>query len=95
MMGILSKMKRSLGPVKLTRFLTETLKYVDTNIKTDTMFTLGLEVLGSGNSGISEARVPFDDTWSYANKNGRSVVTMDLSKNRKLLHEYLYEDSND
>ena len=95
MMGILSKMKRSLGPVKLTRFLTETLKYVDTNIKIDTMFTLGLEVLGSGNSGISEARVPFDDTWSYASKNGRSVVTIDLSKNTKLLHEYLYEDSDD
>jgi polyisoprenyl-teichoic acid--peptidoglycan teichoic acid transferase len=93
MMSILAKMKSSLGPVKLTRFITETLKYMDTNIKTDTIFTLGLEVLGSGNNAISETRVPFDDTWSYANKSGRSVVTIDLEENRKLLHEYLYEES--
>jgi len=95
MMSILAKMKHSLGPVKLTRFITETLKYMDTNIKADTMFTLGLEVLGSGNSALSEARVPFDDTWSYARKSGRSVVTIDLEENRKLLHEYLYEDAED
>lgn len=95
MMGIFSKMKDSLGPVKLTRFITETLKYMDTNIKADTIFTLGLEVLGSGNNAISEARVPFDDTWRYARKNGRSVVTIDLEENRKLLYEYLYEDSED
>lgn len=95
MMSILAKMKHSLGPVKLTRFITETLKYMDTNIKADTMFTLGLEVLGSGDSALSEARVPFDDTWRYARKSGRSVVTIDLEENRRLLHEYLYEDAVD
>jgi len=95
MMSILAKMKHSLGPVKLTRFITETLKYMDTNIKADTMFTLGLEVLGSGDSDLSQARVPFDDTWSYARKSGRSVLTIDLEENRRMLHEYLYEEDVD
>ncbi|NCC79030.1 MAG: LytR family transcriptional regulator [Clostridia bacterium] len=95
MTGILAKMKETLNPVKLTTFITESLKYVDTNMKADTLFTLGLEVLGSGSSDLSQARVPFDDTWRYADKGGRSVVTIDLEENRRLLYEYLYEEKND
>ena len=91
MVGILAKMKQTLNPLKLTRFITESLKYVDTNIKADTLFTLGLEVLGSGSNDLSQARVPFDDTWHYADKSGRSVVIIDLEENRRLLHDYLYE----
>lgn len=92
MMSILSKMKSSLNPLKLTGFLTETLKHVDTNIKPDTVFTLGLEVLSGGKSEVTQARIPFDDTWKYADKNGRSVITIDLEENRERLHEFLYED---
>ena len=92
MMSILSKMKSSLNPIKLTGFVTETLKYVDTNISPDTIFTLGLEILGAGTQKVTQARIPFDDTWSYADKNGRSVITIDLEKNRELLHDFLYEE---
>ncbi len=92
MMSILSRMKSSLNPLKLTGFLTETLKHMDTNIKPDTIFTLGLEVLSGGKSEVTQARVPFDDTWKYADKNGRSVITIDLEENTDRLHEFLYED---
>lgn len=92
MMSILSKMKTSLNPIKLTGFVTETLKFMDTNITPDTIFTLGLEILGAGSYKVTQARIPFDDTWQYASKNGRSVITIDLERNRELLHEFLYED---
>lgn len=92
MMSILGKMKSSLNPLKLTGFLTETLKHVDTNIKPDTIFTLGLEVLRAGQSKVTQARIPFDETWQYADKNGRSVITIDLEENRERLHEFLYEE---
>jgi len=90
MLAILVKMKASLNPVKLASFVTETLKFVDTNISPNTVFTLGMEILGAGGYTVQQARVPFDNTWKYANKDGRSVVTIDLEKNKTLLHEFLY-----
>jgi len=91
MVSIVSKLKSTMDPIKLTSFLTETLKYVDTNIAPNTIFTLGLELLGSKENKLEQARVPFDGTWQYANKGGRSVVTINLSKNKELLHDFLYQ----
>ncbi|NMP37358.1 MAG: LCP family protein [Clostridiales bacterium] len=40
---------------------------------------------------IVQSSVPADDTWKYANKNGASVLAIDLEKNAKLLEEFIYE----
>lgn len=91
MVSIVNKLKSTMDPIKLTSFLTETLKYVDTNIAPNTIFTLGLELLGAKENKMEQARIPFDGTWQYASKGGRSVVTINLSKNKELLHDFLYK----
>lgn len=91
MVSIVNKLKSTMDPIKLTNFLTETLKYVDTNIAPNTIFTLGLELLGAKENKLEQARIPFDGTWQYANKGGRSVVTINLSKNKEMLHDFLYQ----
>ncbi|NLA77399.1 MAG: LytR family transcriptional regulator, partial [Clostridiales bacterium] len=40
---------------------------------------------------IAQASVPADDTWKYANKNGASVLSIDLEKNKELLEKFIYE----
>jgi len=91
MVSIVNKLKSTMNPIKLTNFLTETLKYVDTNVAPNTIFTLGLELLGAKENKMEQARIPFDGTWQYANKGGRSVVTINLEKNKALLHDFLYK----
>jgi len=91
MVSIVNKLKSTMDPIKLTNFLTETLKYVDTNVAPNTIFTLGLELLGAKENKMEQARIPFDGTWQYANKGGRSVVTINLEKNKALLHDFLYK----
>ena len=91
MVSIVNKLKSTMDPIKLTNFLTETLKYVDTNVAPNTIFTLGLELLGAKENKMEQERIPFDGTWQYANKGGRSVVTINLEKNKALLHDFLYK----
>ncbi len=92
LMSMMVKMRSSLTPSKLPGFISKSLKYVDTNISTNQIFSLGLQLLKKGSYQVDTARVPFDDTWNYADKDGRSVVTIDLERNVELLHEYLYDE---
>ena len=49
-----------------------------------------MEVLQADKLDIAYARVPFDGTWSYATKNGKSVLSVDLDENEEKLKEFLY-----
>lgn len=91
LLSMLGKMKSSLTPTKLPGFVSKTLKHMDTNIAPNTVFSLGMQLIGSGGYTVETAKVLFDDTWSYANKDGRSVVTINLEENVELLHEFLYD----
>ena len=90
LVAIMEKMYSTMNPITLTSFITESLDYVDTNISPDTVFTLGLDLISAKKYTVQQARVPFDDTWQYASKEGRSVVTINLERNKSLLHEFLY-----
>lgn len=91
MVAILQKMKQQRDPVKITKLVTFALDQITTNMKPNEIFTLVLEVLGNSKLSLDDARVPFDKSWHYANEGGRSVIAIDLDKNRSLLHKFLYE----
>ncbi len=91
LMAMMTKMRTSMSPTKLPGFISKTMKYLDTNISSNQIFSLGLQSLKKGAIQVETARLPFDDTWSYADKDGRSVVTINLKRNVELLHDYLYD----
>lgn len=90
MLAILSELKDLRDPVALARLISFTLDHVETNMKPDEIFTLATEVLTADDLSSQTARVPFDKTWHYANESGRSVIQIDLAKNKSLLHDFIY-----
>ncbi len=91
MYAALQKLRQQRDPVKITRIVNDTLDHVTTNMKASTVIELAIEALGNDKLTFEDARVPFDKTWQYANEGGRSVIAIDLAKNRTLLHDFLYE----
>ncbi|HAL74484.1 MAG TPA: hypothetical protein DCM45_05250 [Clostridiales bacterium] len=92
MVTIFRKMMKEKDPVVISQLVSFALENVRTNMKPDEVFTLSLEILGHKNLAMSQARVPFDKTWHYANEDGRSVLGVNLEKNVSLLHEFLYSE---
>lgn len=86
----------SLGEVSSIVF--ELRNYVNTNIPMQTILELGYDAMIAGNIEVESSRVPFDGEFWSANKNGASVLELDIDANTALLHEFLgyeVEDSND
>lgn len=89
-MAILEKVKSTKNPTTILSFIDYSLNNVQTNIKLQTMIDISLQVLESGDSKISTARIPFDRTWNYSTEEGRSVIAIDLPDNQTLLRKFLY-----
>jgi len=53
---------------------------------------LALAILNNPDLNINQGRVPADDTWKYANKDGKSVLAIDFKKIKVYLHSGLYMD---
>ncbi len=65
-----------------------------TNIGYDDILDMAIRTLDQGLQDMGTARMPFDQTWAYANKDGRSVLAIDLDLNRDLLHQLIYGEMN-
>lgn len=74
---------------RLSSLVAFALDNVTTNLSLDMLLQLGTSALRDGTT-IESYRVPFDDTWHYAEKNGAAVLSIDLDENTRLLHETLY-----
>lgn len=86
----------SLGEVSSIVF--ELRNYVNTNIPMQTILELGYDAMIAGNIEVESSRVPFDGEFWSANKNGASVLELDIDANTALLHEFLgyeVEESSD
>lgn len=92
MFAVYNKMLKVRDPILLADLIGFMMKNIQTNISADTIFTLGLEVVNKGDIDIKKGRMPTDKTWKYANKGGRSVITIDFEKNTDYLHQLIYEE---
>lgn len=69
---------------------------VNTNIPIMTLAQLLYDAVIVGDITVETARVPFDNEFNFANKNGASVLEIDIDDNTKLLHDFLgYDSAND
>lgn len=90
MLAVYKKAVEIHDPVKLAELAEFMMENVKTNISADALFTMGLEIVEKGNIEIRKGRMPADKTWKYANKDGRSVVTIDFKDNTEYLHKLIY-----
>lgn len=92
LMTIYSKVKTELSPLKLPSLLNNMFKHAKTNITPEAMLSIGLDVLKAKDMNTVNSRIPFDNTWKYANMEGRSVISINLKKNKDMLHDLLFAD---
>lgn len=68
---------------------------VNTNIPLETIFALGKDAILTGDLTIESYRIPYENTFVFANKNGASVIELDMEKTIEMLHEQLgYTNDN-
>lgn len=72
-----------------TRLVFELRECVNTNLSMETILELGKDAIITGNIDIETQRIPYDDYFKYANKNGASVIEINTDKTIELLHEFL------
>lgn len=83
-----------MGLTESTKLFLELRNKVSTNISVEELINILYNVLTSDNIEMSSARIPFDNTYWYANKNGASVIDLNLDKNKEELHKFLgYEEA--
>lgn len=62
---------------------------VRTNVPVEVALEICKEALINGNITIKTDRIPYDDMFSYANKNGASVIEIDMKETTEKLHDFL------
>lgn len=89
MQSILGGVKSG-NPLTLYKMARGAAPYIETNLTKSEIIKLGMCALPCLKGEMVETRVPFDGTWSYANKRGASVIDINADKNKDKLIEYIY-----
>lgn len=76
----------------ISEFVGYAMNNVETNMRPGKIFSLAVTIFNNSDLYINQGRVPADDTWQYANKDGKSVLAIDFEKNKEYLHSGLYMD---
>lgn len=91
--SIISGLKSN--PTKLFSIANNCAEYIETDLSKAKLEKIGFSITKCFANDMTEARVPFDGTWSYANINGNSVIRLDAEQNRDMLIDYIYNKSYD
>ena len=78
------------NPFKLYKLANAAAPYLETDLSKSELKKLAASALPCMGT-RTDARVPFDGTWEYANINGASVIRVDADKNKDILREYIYD----
>ena len=85
----------SMPITKVTSLIYEVKDYVNTNVPISTIIGIAEDALISRNIKIASYSIPFDGMFNYANKNGASVIEVNLYDTAVKLHEVLGLDTDD
>ena len=84
----------SMPITKLTSLLYECKDYVNMNVPITTIIDIAEDALIARNMKIESYSIPFDGMFKYANKNGASVIEVNLYDTAVKLHEILGLDTD-
>ncbi|MEH7331784.1 LCP family protein [Neobacillus drentensis] len=91
---VISKLKNqalSIGSIiKLPKILGVIDPYVDTNLDTSTLFSLGKDLLTNQSNELNTMRIPVDGSFTNEQfKNAGAVLSINLEQNKSALNEFL------
>jgi len=78
------------GILKLTETINILLPYVETNLSKVEILKLASEGIKFNADNIEEYRLPVDGTYKSQKIRGMSVLVPDISKNKEMLHDFIY-----
>ncbi len=90
MSAILSDIK-SANPIKLMNMAYKSAEFIETDLSKSEIFSLATTAVSCLSGDMAQEKVPFDNTWSYANIQGNSVISIDTEENKQMLIDYIYE----
>ncbi len=88
MQSILKNVKHS-NPFTLYKMAYNSTPYIQTDLKKSELKRIAL-CAGICLGDMVQEKVPFEHTWEYANKNGASVIAINVEKNREQLIDFIY-----
>ncbi|MFR5875986.1 MAG: LCP family protein, partial [Eubacterium sp.] len=94
MQSIISGMKSS-NLFSLYGMAYKSAPYIETDLSKSQIKSLAVCAAACLSGKMVETRVPFEGTWEYANKNGASVIAINVDDNKKELIDYIYDKSAD
>ncbi len=86
---ILSETLKS-GPIGAYKMANAVAPFIETNLSKSELRGLVIKIVPCISGGFEQTSCPFDGTWEYANKNGASVIAIDVEDNKEELINYLY-----
>jgi len=92
MLAVYEKIMDSRDVKTLSGFIDYAMGNIETNMRPEKMFLFAVIISNNNALCINQGRVPADDTWKYASKDGKSVLVIDFEKNKEYLYSGLYMD---
>lgn len=93
MSAILDSAKHS-GPFKLYKMAFRSAPYIETDLTKAQIMRFVGDAVFCITGDIHQQKVPFENTWQYANISGNSVISIDKEENKNMLIEYIYKKSS-
>lgn len=90
--AILNKIRKDVSLKQVAELVYTMKDYINTNLDLDMIIKLGTSILMQENISIETERVPFDGAYTSANKNGASVLEINIDKTTSMIHEFLYPE---
>lgn len=92
MQALLNKMMENITPSTLMSLAVTLVPNTSTNLDVPTILNLGTQFLAAGDFSLSEFSLPIENSWKYETIKDSDVITIDVAKNAKALHEYIYDE---
>lgn len=93
-LSLLIEKVKTMSPTEIISLVYQMKDYVNMNIPLDTILSLVNSVVNLNDIEVESYSMPFDGMFKFANKNGASVIELDLEENAMKLHEILGLDPN-
>lgn len=87
--AIIDKIKTD--PEKMLGILDEALPYVTTSISKNEIKDMTKTALGYVSYDVVQQQIPADGTWRDSSVNGSYIIDFDISENKKILQNFIYE----
>jgi len=86
---------KSLNPLRFPYLLSAVMPYIEMNLTTFDILSIGTTALGFRDKQVHRFRLPVNNTFSTQTTRAGSSLVLDFDENNRLFHQFLNNDPND